>query len=857
MNAISFAAFALATSTSALAQCELQPTATGRGVPSLDDAAYSLCEWDPDGAGPLGPLLVVGGFFTLAGDLPASRIAAFDPVTSQWSSLGVFDGLVEALAVLPNGQLVASGSFFVAGQFVSSLRLWTGSSWSSAIAQPSVLSILALAVAPTGELHAACQSSNGMEVQRLGSSGWQVLGTASPLPPGLNAVIRSLAFASNGDLLVAGSFSAIDGVPANCVARWNGSVWSPLASGLTGAVFSLLSTSTGELFAGGQFSLGGTPPSDNIAQWNGGSWQPLGSGTQSTFAPFQAGVFALAEVPGGLVAAGQFDGAGGVPAFKVAHWNGTAWSAMGTGLEQFGLSGGPSIALALQRTANGELFVAGGFATVGGRDSYGLARWNGSTWAPPRSVGIGRETSAIHRTATGEVYLAGAFQDIDGVACNGIARRVGTGWQPLGAGLATLPFEPEILAIRSLPNGDVVVGGAFAAIGGAPIPALARWNGSTWSSLGAGLGFAGGNNPSVLSMHVAANGDLYVAGLFDTAGGVAVDSVARWDGMQWSAVVGGLGQAFLTAVTSSPTGEVYVAGQLPGSIGLQLGQIAVRSGSSWQGIGVADGPVRELIALPGGTLVAAGRFQTIDGQPVGCVARWAGGVWAPFGSLGTTGLVHSVRRLLALPSGGLLAAGRFPTDTDVASFAHWDGSSWRLSAEGPFEPKDLALDPSGEVLVAGSFRSIDGVASAYFARVVAPCAATAIAAGSGCSGSGGNNQLAAANAPWLGATWRATATGMPNNGVAATVLGFGTANVPLASLLPQGGAGCALLVTPDVVGFTLPSSGVAQLALPLPLVPAFAGIPLHAQVVPFEFGVGGAITAVTGTNRLDLTLGIF
>ncbi len=849
--------FVLAVTVPALAQCDLQPTASGRGVPSLDETATCLCEWDPDGAGPLGPRLVVGGFFTLAGDLPANGIAAFDPATGQWSSLGSIDGQVSALAVLPNGQLVAAGLFSSAGQMGSPLRVWTGSAWSSAIAQPMALTIHALAVAPNGELHAACVSGPNMDVQRLGSSGWQVLGTSSPPPLATVASIDCLAFASNGDLLVGGLFDSIDGVAANCVARWNGSAWSPLGSGFAGRVWSLLSTSTGALFAGGLFTLGGSPPSDNVAQWNGSSWQPLGSGTQSTYSPFQAGVFALAEVPGGIVAAGQFDGAGGVPAFKVAHWNGTAWSAMGSGIEQFGSFGGPSIVIALQRTANGELFAAGGFATVGGRDSLGLARWNGTTWSPPRSVGIGRETSAVHRTATGDVYLAGNFRDIDGVACNGIAKRVGTGWQPVGAGLASLDADPEVVVIRSLPNGDVVAGGAFATIGGAPIPGLARWNGTAWSSLGTGLGFGGGINAAVLSMDVAANGDLYVAGLFDAAGGVAVDSVARWNGSQWSAVGGGLGSAFVTAVTSSPTGEVYIAGQFaPGAV-FPPGNIAVLNGSTWQGIGSADGSVLALLALPGGTLLAAGSFQHIDGQPVGCVARWAGGVWAPFGGLGTTGLVNFVRRLLPLPSGGLLAAGRFPTDTNVAAFAHWDGSSWRLLAEGSFEPKDLALDPSGEVLVAGSFRSIDGVASAYFARVVAPCAATAVASGSGCTGSGGQNQLAAADAPWLGTTWIATASGMPSNGVVATVLGLGTTNVPLSSLLPQGGAGCALLVTPDVLGLALPSGGVAQVALPLPLVPAFAGIALELQVAPIEFGVGGAITAVTSTNRLSLTLGIF
>jgi hypothetical protein len=857
MNVTSFAAFVLATSATALAQCELQPTATGRGVPSLDDTATCLCEWDPDGAGPLGPLLVVGGLFTLAGDLPANGIAAFDPATGQWSPLGTIDGQVQALAVLPNGQLVAGGQFSTSGPGGSTLRLWTGSSWSSAIAQPNALTITALAVAPTGELHATGFGGLGTAVQRLSGGSWQPLGMLTPATPIEFVAMDCLAFATNGDLLVGGIFGSIDGVAANCVARWNGSVWSPLGSGLVGRVHALLATSTGGVFAGGLFGTSLAASSTSLAQWNGSVWTSVGAGTQSSIAPFPVGALALAEFAGNVVVAGQFDSMDGVPVFKVAQWNGTAWSAMGTGIEPSGPS--LSAVVALQRTSNGELFAGGLFATVGGRDSSGLARWNGSAWSPLRSLGIGRATSAVHRTAGGDVYLAGAFRDLDGVVCNGIARRVGNGWQPLGTGLAALEFGPQVAAIRSLPNGSIVVGGTFETIGGSPIAALAVWNGSAWSPLGGGLATAGGNAPTVAALHIAANGDLYVAGQFDSAGGVAVNSLARWNGSQWSAVATGLGPASLTAVTTGPAGEVYIAGQFLVGGGIQSGQVAVRSGGSWQTIGGADGPVHELIGLPGGTLLAAGRFQRADGQVVGCVARWAGGVWAPFGGLGTTGPFNAVRRLVPLPSGGLLAAGLFPlpTGNGFAALAQWDGASWRLSVEGFAEATDLAFDPSGEVLVAGGFRTVGGVASAYFARVVAPCAATAIAAGTGCTGSGGQNQLAASAAPWLGTTWIATASGMPSNGVAATVLGLGTTNVPLSSLLPQGGAGCALLVTPDALGLALPSGGVAQVALPLSLVPAFAGIALQLQVVPIEFGVGGAITVVTSTNRLAVTLGVF
>jgi len=835
------------------APCGLTTQPTGIGVPSLDGWANRMCEWDPDGAGPLGPRLVVSGAFALAGDQPANSIATFDPATGQWSPLGQLDVQVSALVALPGGLLVASGFLSSTGQLGSTLFVWNGSAWSSAIPQPLVWSTLALAVSPIGELYAACVSDNGMEVQILGSNGWQILGTASPATPTMAASIDCLAFAGNGDLLVGGQFSAIESVAANSVARWNGSAWSPLGSGLIGRVRSLATTSTGALFAGGSFNLGGAPTNDNVAQWNGSSWQSLGSGVQNTTWPQSTVVFALAEVASGLVAAGQFDVAGGVPALELARWNGTAWTTMASGIEP---AVGSAVS-ALQRTSNGELFAAGDFSRIGGRDGIGLGRWNGSFWAPLRAVGIGGATTAVHRSDSGDVYLGGTFQDIDAVACNGIARRVGAGWQPVGAGFAPLDSGLEIAAIRSLPGGDVVAGGWFDGGGGPTTRSLARWNGSVWSSLGAGLATAGLSRPWVRSLHVAANGDLYVAGQFDSAGGLAVDSVARWNGSQWSAVGSGLGPAVLSAVASSPTGEVYIAGQFVSAASFQDGQIAVLSGGGWQGIGVADGPVRELIVLPSGALLVAGSFQSIDGIAVGCVARWSSGAWSSVGALGLASGTDTVRRVRELPGGDLLAAGQFEQNGILYAFARWNGVAWSLlDAEGR-TVLDCAVDPNGAVLVAGAFGSVGGVASANFMTLAAPCAASAIASGAGCTGSGGANVLASSGQPWLGTVFVANASGMPSNGVAASVLGLGTLSLPLPSLLPQGGAGCELLVTPDALGLVVPSGGQALLPIALPVLPALVGGVLHLQVVPIEFGLGGAITSVTSTNRLSLTLGIF
>jgi trimeric autotransporter adhesin len=52
---------------------------------------------------------------------------------------------------------------------------------------------------------------------------------------------------------------------------------------------------------------------------------------------------------------------------------------------------------------------------------------------------------------------------------------------------------------------------------------IARWDGSAWHPMGAGF------DQFVASLFVYA-GDLIAAGSFTTAGGVAANGVARWDG---------------------------------------------------------------------------------------------------------------------------------------------------------------------------------------------------------------------------------------------------------------------------------------------------------------------------------------
>ncbi|MCK5943676.1 MAG: delta-60 repeat domain-containing protein, partial [Planctomycetes bacterium] len=134
------------------AQCASEWRSAG-GLPGVLGDVLALAPWDPDGAGPAPEVLAVGGDFSIAGGALRRNLALWNPVTNAWSSLGGdADGPVTALTVLPDGSLVAAGSFAtIAGVPAARIARWDGSGW---LALGSGLDdeVLAVAVGPVGQL---------------------------------------------------------------------------------------------------------------------------------------------------------------------------------------------------------------------------------------------------------------------------------------------------------------------------------------------------------------------------------------------------------------------------------------------------------------------------------------------------------------------------------------------------------------------------------------------------------------------------------------------------------------------------------------------------------------------------------
>ena len=193
-----------------------------------------------------------------------------------------------------------------------------------------------------------------------------------------------------------GAFTTAGGATANQVARWDGAAWHSLGNGTSngvgGTVTAILPVSPTEIYVGGTFTTAGVVAANRIARFDGTSWSALGSGMSGVASP---SVNALANDGTYLYAAGAFTNAGGTMVSCIARWDGAAWTSLGSGLARLAIGGTGPIAgtgMALVRNGN-DLYAGGMFITAGGKVSSGIARWNGQTnFAPPIAVFLGGPT---------------------------------------------------------------------------------------------------------------------------------------------------------------------------------------------------------------------------------------------------------------------------------------------------------------------------------------------------------------------------------------------------------------------------------------------------------------------------------
>lgn len=339
------------------------------------------------------------------------------------------------------------------------------------------------------------------------------------------------------DMYVGGLFTSIGDQPAaNFVARWDGAGWSTLGSGMDGSVgtFVVFDDGTGPaLFVGGSFTTAGGVFTPGIAKWDGTTWSAVGGGISGGgFSDTVSDMIVWNDGSGDkLYVTGDFTDAGGVPVSHFARWDGATWESVGGGL-----SGNLDVGYVLHVHDDGTgpaLYVGGDFDFGGATLLNRIGRWDGSTWTPLAGGVSGTTFNFVSALTTYDdgsgpkLYVGGDFEFAGGVLVNHVACWDGTSFTSLGSGLSQhpLPYSNAFAAYDDGTGTGLYVSGLFTQAGSTPANYVAKWQGGTWSALGAGID--GTSFPAVWGLGVF-GGTLWAGGSFETTDGIAASFLNRW-----------------------------------------------------------------------------------------------------------------------------------------------------------------------------------------------------------------------------------------------------------------------------------------------------------------------------------------
>jgi hypothetical protein len=537
------------------------------GTGTTNGTSYAVCA-----LAVMGSDMYVGGSFTTAGGLSANNLARWDGTAWNTVGTGSDNGVNQTVLCLVavGTDLYAGGIFSKAGSVTAnSIAKWSNGTWSSfgtgaSNGVSTTGGVYSIAVSGTtvyvgGGFTYIGGNQLGYGVARWDGSTWNVMGTTRN--PGLNAnsffvYAFSIALVGN-NLYAGGTFIEAGDAAAKYIARWDGTTWNAVGTNAGGAdseIYAVAVSGT-NVYVGGYFTSVGNVPANRIAKWDGTRWSALvetttaGSynGIGGSGVTGHGSVYALAVSGTTVYVAGSFGYAGGGAANNIAKWDGTRWSALGTGMTS------TVYALAVAGTT---LYAGGEFSTAGGVAANRVAKWNGTAWSALGSGTTNGTNAAVYALATlgTSVYVGGTFTTAGGLAANRIAKWDGTTWSTLGTG-TTNGLSGGAYALAASGT-DLYVGGGFATAGGVTVNSIARWDGTSWNSLGPGT--AAGVNNTVRAISIQGT-NVYVGGFFTQAGGARAARIAKWNGSTWSPLGTGLNAA-VRGLAAGPGALLYVGG---------------------------------------------------------------------------------------------------------------------------------------------------------------------------------------------------------------------------------------------------------------------------------------------------------
>jgi uncharacterized delta-60 repeat protein len=643
------------------------------------------------------------------------------------------DGSVRALALQSDGSLLLGGFFLdVAGSPASGIaRLNPDGSLDYGFA-PTVNSgtssggVEALAVQSDGGvlIGGRFDTVNGEprnEIARLNADGSLDYGFQN----GLSGLawdtyyeqVSAIVVQSDGKVLVAGSFTNVNDVSRNMIARLNpnGSLDESFQNPMLGRVHynppyisSMALQSDGKVIIGGTFTTVDGRAHNYLSRLNGDG--SLDGGFQNPTAGANSDVVSVAiQGDGRVLLAGDFTTFNDEVRNYVARLNPDAtldptFQNVVLTVEA-GVDYGASIySMAVQ--GDGKVLVAGYFTSINGTGRTNLARLNadGTLDTLFVSTGPGYGVNSLAVQTDGKVLVGGYFSAINGVGRTNLARLDSDGTLDSSFQSTVDGAYSGVNAIALQGDGKVLIGGSFTSVDGISRQGIARLNPDGVTDTGFQNGLSGVNG-TVNAVVLQDDGRVLIGGGFTTVNGFIRHNIARLnsdgtlDGSFQNGLAGvtaGWPNHFVSSVVVQADGKVVVVGWFDAVNGVGRNNIARLNAdgtldtSFLSGSAGPDNQVNSVAVQSDGQLLVGGNFTTINGLPAAGIARlWAGPAYAPNIERITGPAAGAVALPLRLQAS---TTNRVQFKTNLADAA-WTDLPGDL-AIGAFNYVTNALDPS-------------------------------------------------------------------------------------------------------------------------------------------------------------------